>query len=118
MQELDPVPIHPIRIERGYWKTGIDMTRTSALYHQWQLLEASKCLDNFRIVAGLKTCFKEGYYYTNSDVCKWAEATGYMLAITPLDHVDSKLLLGKSRKNGHASVDPNRVVIFSAYADL
>lgn len=69
------------RITDGYWGERLTMNATSALYHQWDQLVASGCIDNFRIAAGQKDGFREGFFFADSDAYKWLEAASRSLAV-------------------------------------
>ncbi len=59
----------------------------SAIFHQWEQLEASGCIDNFRILAGEKDGFREGWFFADSDAYKWLDAAARIYAL----HPDAKL---------------------------
>ena len=73
----------PARITSGFWREKLDLNATAALGHQWDQLEASLCIDNFRIAAGEKQGFREGFFFANSDAYKWLDAASLALADRP-----------------------------------
>lgn len=71
MDELSP---RQITIHDGFWSPRLEINATHAIFHQWQMLEASGCIDNFRIAAGEKEGFREGWFFADSDATKWLDA--------------------------------------------
>ncbi|MHA1673063.1 MAG: beta-L-arabinofuranosidase domain-containing protein, partial [Promethearchaeota archaeon] len=67
--------------------------------HQWHMLERYGSIDNFRIVAKgskRKDGFRRGFFYTDSDVHKWAEAAAWILLTNKIQH-----------KSKHSSPSPS-----------
>ncbi|MFW5714552.1 MAG: glycoside hydrolase family 127 protein, partial [Brevefilum sp.] len=54
-----------------------------AIFHQWEMLEASGCIDNFRILAEDKETFRQGWFFADSDAFKWLEAASAILVDFP-----------------------------------
>ncbi|MCX6067605.1 MAG: glycoside hydrolase family 127 protein [Chloroflexi bacterium] len=71
------------KITSGFWRTRLDLNAATAIFYQWEQLEASRCIDNFRIAAGQIDGFREGYYFADSDAYKWLEAAARILDETP-----------------------------------
>ncbi|OLS31184.1 MAG: Non-reducing end beta-L-arabinofuranosidase [Candidatus Heimdallarchaeota archaeon AB_125] len=82
------IPIEQIKITDEFWSEKLKVNRESAIFHQWEKLEESGTIDNFRIVKGDIDKFREGYLYVDSDAHKWAEAAATIL----LSHDNSNLL--------------------------
>ncbi len=76
-----------VRIHDPFWSTRLETNARRAIFHQWEQLEASGCIDNFRILAGEKDGFREGWFFADSDAYKWLEAAARIQAI----HPDAKL---------------------------
>ncbi len=76
-----------INIIDSYWSPRLVINATRAIFHQWEQLEKSGCIDNFRIVIGEKEGFREGWVFADSDAYKWLEAA----ARISTDHPDPKL---------------------------
>ncbi len=72
-------------LSTGFWGTWLETNREHAIFHQWQELENSGCIDNFRILAGIKKGFREGWFFADSDAFKWLDAAArvYMHQPTP-----------------------------------
>ena len=80
MRELSARDVH---INDSFWSPRLDVNTTSAIFHQWEQLEATLCIDNFRIVAGEKDGFREGWYFADSDAYKWLDAASKIYALQP-----------------------------------
>ncbi len=52
----------------------------SPLLHQWQQLEASGCIQNFRVAAGLTEGVHRGWFFADSDAHKWLDAAARVLS--------------------------------------
>jgi DUF1680 family protein len=44
-------------------------------------LEAAHCIDNFRIAVGEKEGFREGFFFSDWDACKWLDAASRVYAL-------------------------------------
>ncbi len=63
------------KIEDTFWSPRLDVNAHRAIFHQWEMLEASGCIDNFRIAAGEKLGLREGWFFADSDATKWLDAS-------------------------------------------
>ena len=72
--------IHEANITEGFWAEKLHLNSETAIFYQWQQLEDTHCIDNFRIAAGLKTGFREGFFFADSDAYKWLDAASRILA--------------------------------------
>lgn len=70
-------------ITSGFWRARLEMNAREAIFYQWQQLETSGCIDNFRIACGQKEGFREGYFFADSDAYKWLDAAARILALDP-----------------------------------
>jgi len=77
-----------VRIDDSFWSPRLEVNATRAIFHQWEQLEATRCIDNFRIVVGASDGFREGWYFADSDAYKWLDAASRILAL----HPDPKLV--------------------------
>lgn len=66
--------IHIPTITGGYWGRRLEINAHRAIFHQWEQLEASGCIDNFRIAAGEREGLREGWFFADSDAAKWLDA--------------------------------------------
>jgi DUF1680 family protein len=64
----------PVKIVDGFWSNWMDVNAHQAIFHQWEQLEASGCIENFRIAAGQVTGVRQGWFFADSDATKWLEA--------------------------------------------
>jgi len=71
------------QITGGFWRDWLDTNARHAIYHQWEQLEASGCIDNFRILAEAKDVWREGWFFADSDAYKWLDAAARVYAEQP-----------------------------------
>lgn len=64
----------------NFWKTRFDLNANTALLYQWDKYEELGTIDNFRIAAGKKNGNRKGFFYTDSDLHKWADAACRVIA--------------------------------------
>jgi len=70
-------------ITGGFWRYWLDTNARHAIYHQWEQLEASGCIDNFRILAEAKDVWRRGWFFADSDAYKWLDAAARIYAEQP-----------------------------------
>ena len=97
--------IRQVVLHDPYWSPRQETNAARAIFHQWEQLEASGCIDNFRIAAGEKTGWREGWFFADSDAYKWLEAAAKIFARHPdsklADRMDELLgLLARARSAG------------------
>jgi uncharacterized protein len=89
---LRPIALQNIRLADTFWEPRREKNRTVTLRTQYEKLEESKCLDNFRRASGRK---KEidfiGWYFADSDLYKWIEAVSASLATHHDADLEAKL---------------------------
>ncbi|MCE7742830.1 MAG: hypothetical protein GOP50_10285 [Candidatus Heimdallarchaeota archaeon] len=78
-QVSSEIPITQISVDDEFWSERMKINSESAIFHQWEKLEESGTIDNFRIVSREIDKFREGYFYVDSDAHKWAEAAATIL---------------------------------------
>ncbi len=76
-------PPAAVRITGGFWGERLAVNAARALPHQWQQLEASGCITNFRIAAGEAQGFRTGWFFADSDAYKWLDAAARAYAAHP-----------------------------------
>ena len=76
-----------VSINDSFWSPRLAVNATHAIFHQWQQLADTHCIDNFRISVGELDGFREGWYFADSDAYKWLDAASRILAL----HADPKL---------------------------
>lgn len=84
-------PSTAVRIDGGFWAERRALNRDRAVIYQWEQYERCGTIRNFRIAAGLETGGREGFFYTDSDLHKWADATSRILRSTPSAQLDALL---------------------------
>jgi hypothetical protein len=80
MKSLDAARV---TIADRFWQPRLETVAREAIPHQWAQLEASGSIDNFRILAGGKRTFREGWFFADSDAYKWLDAAARVYAIAP-----------------------------------
>jgi DUF1680 family protein len=80
MQEL---PARAVHISDSFWSPRLAVNAQTAIFHQWEQLEATRCIDNFRLAAGEKDGFREGWFFADSDAYKWLDAAARIHAVHP-----------------------------------
>ncbi|HZJ22616.1 MAG TPA: beta-L-arabinofuranosidase domain-containing protein [Anaerolineales bacterium] len=78
MQELG---IRQVNITDSFWSARLTVNAQRAIFHQWEQLEATRCIDNFRLAAGEKDGFREGWFFADSDAYKWLDAASRIYAL-------------------------------------
>jgi len=73
----------------GFWYDRLEVNARQAIFHQWDQLESSGCIENFRIAAGEAEGFREGWFFADSDAYKWLEAAVRIQA----SHPDERLAM-------------------------
>jgi DUF1680 family protein len=63
-----------VRITDAFWQPRMATNAGVAIFHQWEQLERVGCIDNFRLVAGWKEGFRQGWFFADSDAYKWLDA--------------------------------------------
>lgn len=77
---LRPVPIGSVKLADRFWEPRLRQMREVTLPSQYEMLEETGRVDNFRRASGkIKGDFK-GIYFNDSDVYKWIEGCAYCLA--------------------------------------
>jgi len=78
--KLAPVPVGSVRLEGDFWARWMEVLINVTLPSQYELLEETGRIDNFRRASGkVKAPFREPVW-NDSDVYKWVEAASWALA--------------------------------------
>ena len=80
-----------VSIAGGYWQPRLDTVARETIPHQWEQLEASGSIDNFRIVVGETETFREGWFFADSDAYKWLDAAARVYAIAPTEELAERM---------------------------
>ncbi len=89
-------------VKTGFWFDRLEVNAASAIFHQWEQLEASGCIENFRIAAGEASGFRSGWFFADSDAYKWLEAAVRIQASHPHPQLAGRIdaciaLLGRAQ---------------------
>ena len=84
MKELDAARVP---IQGGFWTSRLELNARQAIPHQWQQLEQSGSIDNFRILAEGKPGFREGWFFADSDAYKWLDAASRVYTLDPTEEL-------------------------------
>jgi uncharacterized protein len=76
-----------VNITDSFWSPRLLVNAQKAIFHQWKQLEATNCINNFRLAAGEKDGFREGWFFADSDAYKWLDAASRIFAL----HADPEL---------------------------
>ena len=70
-------------IQRDFWHDRLEVNAQRAIFHQWDQLEASGCIENFRLASGQSAGFREGWFFADSDAYRWLDAASRIWARHP-----------------------------------
>ena len=88
---LRPVAVSAVAITGGLLAERRETNRTVSLRTQFEQIERTHRIDNFRRAAGKIDTDYVGVYFNDSDVYKWLEAAAWSLASTPDPELDALL---------------------------
>ncbi|HID08577.1 MAG TPA: glycoside hydrolase family 127 protein, partial [Armatimonadetes bacterium] len=88
--KLHPVGINAVRLQDKFWKPRLTTVYEVTLTTQYELLEETGRIDNFRRASGKVSGDFRGIYFNDSDVYKWLEAVAFAIACEPNERL-SKL---------------------------
>lgn len=82
------ISVADVKLNDPLWSKQFDLVRNVVLPHMWEILngrvenaEKSRCIENFKIAAGLSNDEYYGPVFGDSDLYKWLEAVSYCLAV-------------------------------------
>jgi len=76
------LPLRSVIINDEFWNKRIKINCNSTIFYQWDQLEKTHNQENFRILAGKKKGYRQGFFYCDSDLHKWADAAARILTKT------------------------------------
>ncbi|MDL2250385.1 glycoside hydrolase family 127 protein [Lachnospiraceae bacterium OttesenSCG-928-J05] len=86
MKKMQAVNLKDIQIQDPFWSKHIELVDKEIIPYQWEAMndrvpgaEPSRCLENFKIAAGLKSGVFYGAVFQDTDIAKWLEAVGFSL---------------------------------------
>src|SRR5512142_1138546 len=74
-----PLPVSAVRLEGEFWGARLQRNVAVSLPAQWEQLERSGVLDNFRRVTGEVDRDHRGFVFADTDLYKWLEAASWAL---------------------------------------
>ena len=81
--QIKPVPVTAVDLRGEFWERRFATNRERTLPSQWDLLESTGRLDNFRRVFGEHDGPHAGLFFNDSDLYKWLEAASWVVARGP-----------------------------------
>jgi DUF1680 family protein len=63
-----------VSIKEGFWGLRLQVNARKAIFHQWEQLEKTGCIENFRLVGDGEEGIREGFFFADSDAFKWLDA--------------------------------------------
>lgn len=88
--KLTPCSISSVKI-KGFTNDYLETMLKVTIHWQYELLESTGRIDNFRIASGKKEGSFKGLFFNDSDVYKWLEAASYALLFTNVDDLKEKI---------------------------
>ncbi|MCB2209960.1 glycoside hydrolase family 127 protein [bacterium] len=85
------IQVKDIQITGGFWGAMLDQNAQTAIFHQWEQLEQSGSIENFRIAAGDSEHFRTGFFFADSDVYKWMDAASRIALHRPSGELKTRL---------------------------
>ena len=79
---LNEFPFSNIEIQDEFWSPRLQRNQEELLIYQYNQLERTGCIDNFRILTGEKDGIRRGFFFSDSDAYKWAEAAAISLNVS------------------------------------
>ena len=110
MDKLQLIPLKNTHLDDHFWNKYTKLVTEQIIPYQWETLndripdaEASHCISNFKVAAGLKEGTFEGAVFQDTDVAKWLEAVAYSLSYAPDDKLEQTAdevieLIGKAQQ--------------------
>ena len=80
---MPTLPAKQVSIQDDFWGPKLQLNADIAIFHQWEQLEKTGCIENFRLVADNKEGFRLGFFFADSDAFKWLDAAARVYASYP-----------------------------------
>ncbi len=85
---MEFVPVTDVKLDDPLWSKQFALVREGMLPYMWEILndrvkdaEKSRCIENFKIAAGLSHEKYYGTVFLDTDLYKWIEASAYCLSV-------------------------------------
>ncbi|MFP6562097.1 glycoside hydrolase family 127 protein [Paraburkholderia sp. B3] len=88
---VKPVSISAVNLRGPFWGHRHDLNSKHTLISQWDLLESTGRLNNFRRVSGEFQGAYSGLFFNDSDLYKWLEAASWSLAKGPDAEIERRI---------------------------
>lgn len=100
---MNPINAADVRMTDEFWGPRLQINADKAIFHQWEQLEKTGCIENFRLIADAKAGIREGYFFADSDAFKWLDAAARVYAVYPSAKLKSLMdnfiaLIGKTQE--------------------
>ncbi|PQV64204.1 hypothetical protein B1R32_10648 [Abditibacterium utsteinense] len=115
---LRPVALSAVHLDDTFWAPRRAINAVHTLKSQFEQLELSECLANFRRAAGLESGAFKGPVFADSDLYKWLEAASSTLlqsddaALRDLVSIAARAIAGAQQSDGyldtHFSLHPEK----------
>ncbi|MGC8970882.1 MAG: glycoside hydrolase family 127 protein [bacterium] len=86
--KLQSVSVKSVKLTDNFWARRIEIMEEVTLPTQYEILEETHRIDNFRRASGKISGEFVGFFFNDSDVYKWIEAVSYLLAYRKNDALD------------------------------
>jgi len=86
-EQREPMAIESVQIADDFWRRWREVNREKTIEYQYQQLQKSGTLENFRRASAGEDGGHNGMWFQDSDAYKWIEAASYVLA----NHHDPEL---------------------------
>jgi len=104
--------VSQVQITDAFWAPRLRINAQRAIYHQWEQLEQTGCIENVRLVADGKEGFREGYFFADSDAFKWLDAAARVYASHPSQRLKT-LMDGFIALIGRAQTDDGYIYTYN-----
>ncbi|MCX7795074.1 MAG: glycoside hydrolase family 127 protein [bacterium] len=79
--KLKPISLKSVKLTDNFWSKRIETMGEVTLPLQYEIIEETGRINNFRIASGKMKGDFVGFFFNDSDVYKWIEAVSFYLAI-------------------------------------
>lgn len=86
---LNPIPLDSVKLTDNFWAKRIKIMEEVTLPLQYEIMEETHRIDNFRRASGKIPGDFVGFFFNDSDVYKWIEAVSYLLAYNKNEKLES-----------------------------
>ncbi len=100
---MKEAPASKVAIRDRFWTPRLERNAKRTIFQQWEQLERTGCIENFRLVAGEREGFRAGYFFADSDAYRWLDAAARIYASYPLPRLKELMdefigLLGRAQE--------------------